>query len=398
MEIFKISKEFEGDRHIWRIVLILSLISIAAVYSSGAGFAIRHSNVTPEWVLLKHTGLLLLGLSVMWYIHKRDFMTFIPWFKLLLYLSPLLLIYTLNWGVEIGGARRWINVFGITFQTADLVRVVLIANLAAMLGSKQNTEFKLKDALYIMGWTGLICAILAVSSFSSALILGVICVLIMWIGRMPGKYLFGLACAVILGVSLVIGIGLVLKSFDIEFGRTQTVIDRIEKYAEKDLDHDGKVGGILGSQSQQREQALLAISRGGLFGQGPGNSVVKYKLAEGDSDFIFSIFLEEYGFLGALVVMSLYLALLYRGIILVQKSTRPFAGLLCIGLILSIVFQAYSHMFINVGLGPVTGQTLPLISKGGTSILFTSVALGLVLSVSREEESRNNPRYDSQGN
>lgn len=387
MNTFRLKDQLQGDKQIWTIAFLLCCVSVASVYSSVAALAARSVNATPEIIIAKHIFFLIAGLFIIYGIHRFNFLNIAPIAKLLLYVTPLLLIYTLMMGKEVGAARRWISFFGFTFQTSDFVRIVLITNLAAMLGGKQNTSIEWKDFRSIVFWTGGLCGLLAISSFSTSVILGFTCCLIMWIGRVPRKFLFSLMASVLIGLVLAVGTGLVLKAFNIEFGRTQVIIDRVEVFVGKDIDNSGLIGGDIGSESTQKDEALLAIARGGLLGQGPGNSAVKYKLAEAYSDFIYSIILEEYGILGGFVVMALYVWLLSRGLWLVKHSTRPFAGLLAIGLTLSIVFQAFAHMFINVGLGPVTGQTLPMISKGGTSILFTAIALGIVLSVSKEEKS-----------
>lgn len=386
MKPFKLSEQLQGDRQIWYIAGFLSLISVAAVYSSVAALAARSIGDSTESIIFKHIVFLIIGLVVMYAIHKFDFMNVAPYAKMLLFIAPILIIYTLVLGKEVGNAKRWISILGFTFQTSDFVRLVLITNLAAMLASKQNMKIERRDFMPIIVWCGVLCGLLAFSSFSTAVILGGTCVLIMWIGRIPYKYLLGTLASVIFFLILAISASWVISSITgKEIGRTQTVIDRMEVFVGKDLDNSGKIGGKAGSTSTQMDEALLAIGRGGFFGVGPGNSAVKYKLPEAYSDFIYSIIIEEYGILGAIVVMFLYLWLLKRGIWLVKHSSRPFAGLLSIGLTLSIVFQAFAHMFINVGLGPVTGQTLPMISKGGTSILFTAIALGIVLSVSKEE-------------
>lgn len=392
MKTFRLKDQLQGDRQIWTIAFLLCCVSVASVYSSVAALAARSPSATTEIILIKHVFFLVLGIMVIYGVHRFNFLNVAPIAKLLLYITPFLLLYTLLMGKEVGEARRWISLFGFTFQTSDFVRLVLITNLAAMLGSKQNTSIEWSDFRSIILWTGGLCGMLAVSSFSTSVILGVTCCLIMWIGRVPRKFLWGLIGSVIIGLFMAVSAGLVLKSFGIEFGRTQVIIDRIEVFVERDLDGSGLIGGNVGSESTQKDEALLAIARGGLVGEGPGNSAVKYRLAEAYSDFIYSIILEEYGLLGGIGVMVLYIWLLSRGLYLVEHSTRPFAGLLSIGLTLSIVFQAFAHMFINVGLGPVTGQTLPMISKGGTSILFTAVALGIVLSVSKEEKSERNNR------
>lgn len=388
MNRFRLKDHLQGDWQIWFITIFLSFFGIAAVYSSISALAYRSSG-SPEMILLKHAFLIGIGFFITYVVHRFDFLNLAPIAKIMLWLTPLILIITLTSGREIGGARRWISVFGWTFQTSDLVRLVLITNLSAMLARKQNTLNNFKDLWPIIIWCGVLCGLLAVSSFSTSVILGLTCLMIMIIGRVPQKYIFRLTGSVFLGLILAFGAGLVSKSmFNKDFGRTQTVIDRVESYIEKDLDGNHEIGGKIGSQSIQQDQALAAVARGGIFGVGPGRSAIKHGMAESYSDFIYAIIIEEYGLMGGVLILALYLWLLARGFKNIENTTQAFGGLLSIGLTLSIVFQALTHMVINVGLGPVTGQTLPLISKGGTSILFTSIAIGIVLSVSRNHETQ----------
>jgi len=281
----------------------------------------------------------------------------------------------------------------LSFQTSDFVRLVLITNLSAMLARRQHVEYKASDLWYMITWIGLTVGLLSISSFSTSVILGITCFLIMWIGRVPKRFLFRMVAVVVMGVVGVLALGLIAKrGANIEIGRVQTVIDRMESFVNHDLDGDGLTGGEHGSLSDQKNYALIAIAKGGVFGIGPGNSSQKNILPDAFSDFIYSIIIEEYGLIGGMAVMLLYLWLLYRGVFNIEFTTRAFSGLLSVGLTLSIVLQAFAHMFINVGLGPVTGQTLPLISMGGTSALFTSVAIGIVLSVTKNHNPEKNEK------
>ncbi|MCR9062338.1 MAG: FtsW/RodA/SpoVE family cell cycle protein [Cytophagales bacterium] len=386
MTALKFKDHLKGDPQIWFITFLLSLFGIAAVYSSISALAYRTSGTT-EMIMLKHTFFVAAGLFITYVIHRFNFLNIAPVAKILLWVSPLVLLYTLFMGHEVGGAKRWISFMGWTFQTSDLIRLVLITNLAAMLARKQNSMDKFKHLWPIIIWCGVLCGLLAISSFSTSVILGITCFMIMIIGRVPGKYIFRLSVSVFIGLFLAFGAGLVSKAFFGKyFGRTETVINRTESFINRDLDGNDLIGGKIGSVSMQQEQAIAAIARGGWFGVGPGRSAVKHRMAESYSDFIYAIIIEEYGLVGGLGIMLLYLWLLARGLKNIATTTQAFGGLLSIGLTLSIVFQALAHMFINVGLGPVTGQTLPLISKGGTSILFTFIAIGIVLSVSKNQE------------
>lgn len=382
---FRLKDHLRGDRQIWLILLLLSLISIIVVYSSVSALAYRKTDGNTEYYLIKHTSLLLVGLFFTFVVHKINIIEYAGIAKVILWLTPFLLIYTLFRGINVGGASRWVSIMGLSFQTSDLVRLVLITNLAAMLARRQNIEYKISDLWSMIIWCGVVCGLLSVSSFSTSVILGITCFMLMWIGRVPTNYLVRMVISLLLGLVLALSAGLILKKYDIRFGRIQTVIDRSEGFIGADLDSDGFIGGE-GNDDTQKDMALVAIAKGGLLGVGPGNSSQKNVLPDVFSDFVYSIIIEEYGIIGGVVVMALYLWLLFRGHWNIDRTERAFGGLLSIGLTLSIVFQAFAHMFINVGLGPVTGQTLPLISMGGTSMLFTSIAIGIVLSVTQTKK------------
>ncbi|RFS15719.1 FtsW/RodA/SpoVE family cell cycle protein [Emticicia sp. C21] len=377
--------KLRGDWQIWFIIAVLSLFSILVVYSASSALAYKRAGGNTESYLLSHTIHLLLGLGVIWCMHRINYTNFAGVSRLLLWITPMLLLYTYFFGTTVGGTKRWINIFGISFQSSDLVRLVLITNLAAMLARRQNMEYNPKTLLGLIFWCGLLCGMLAITNFSTAVILGITCFIIMWVGRVPGRYLIRMAGFVIGAIVIVVSISIFLYNRGVDFGRGQVVLERIEAFAKVDLNGDKVMGNADRDDSYQRDQAMIAIARGGAIGIGPGKSFQRNYLPEAFSDYIYAIIVEEYGFLGAIVTMFMYLWLLYRGLKNVENTNRAFGGLLCVGLTFSIVFQAFVHMFINVGLGPVTGQTLPLMSMGGTSILFTSVAIGIVLSVTKGE-------------
>ncbi|GAB3501771.1 FtsW/RodA/SpoVE family cell cycle protein [Emticicia fontis] len=377
--------KLRGDWQIWFIIAVLSLFSILVVYSASSALAYKRAGGNTESYLLSHTIHLLLGLGVIWCMHRINYTNFAGVSRLLLWITPVLLMYTFFFGTTVGGTKRWINIFGISFQSSDLVRLVLITNLAAMLARRQNMEYNPKTLLGLIFWCGLLCGMLAITNFSTAVILGLTCFIIMWVGRVPARYLFRMAGFVIGAIVIVVSISIFLYNRGVDFGRGQVVLERIEAFMNVDLNKDKVIGNVDRDDNYQRDQAMIAIARGGAIGIGPGKSFQRNYLPEAFSDYIYAIIVEEYGFVGAIVVMFMYLWLLYRGLKNVENTNRAFGGLLCVGLTFSIVFQAFVHMFINVGLGPVTGQTLPLMSMGGTSILFTSVAIGIVLSVTKGE-------------
>ncbi|MGL4629830.1 MAG: FtsW/RodA/SpoVE family cell cycle protein [Leadbetterella sp.] len=382
----KVKIHLQGDKYIWYILFGLAIISTLVVYSAISALAFKRAGGNTELYLLKHIFFLACGLFATYIIHRLDFSKYLGYFKIFLWLCIPLLFYTYKFGVSVGGVRRWIGFMGITIQTSDIVRLVLITNLSAMLAKRQNIEYKPIDLYGMLFWIISLVGILSLTSFSTSIILGLTCFVIMWMGRVPKKYLMGLVFySAILIVGLLLASIVVKRTTNIEMGRLSTVIDRTEEFIGVDLDGNTYVGGEIGSTSNQKNYALMAIASGGVFGKGPGRSAQKQILPDAFSDFAFSALVEEYGMIGGLITILLYLCLFYRGIANVDNTTRAFTGLLSVGLTLSVVLQAFAHMIINVGLVPVTGQTLPLVSQGGTSTMFTCIALGIVLSVTKSQ-------------
>lgn len=363
-------KNLKGDLIIWSIVFLLSMLSILVVYSAVSAPAFKHNAGNTEFYLLKHTTLILLSLVAMWLAHKVDYRYYSTISRLLLWITPLLLLYTFFRGSNINEASRWIMipVINQTFQTSDLAKLALIINLASMLAKRQkNIEDFRRSVFPIMLWCGLICGLIALSDFSTAFLLFMTCMLLMFIGRVPMRYLMGLLGIGILSISLALLVG----------NRGTTFLSRLSSFASNSSTEQ------VSELPYQVEQANIAIARGGVVGVGLGQSQQRYRLPEAFSDYIFAIIIEEHGTKIAFLVILLYLALLYRGMIVASRSNRAFGGLLSAGLSFSLVVQAMVNMAVVTGLGPVTGLPLPLLSMGGTSLLFTGLSLGVILSVSR---------------
>lgn len=353
----------QGDRVIWAVVFALSLISILVVYSSVGTLAFKRST-TAEMYLIKHTFMVFLGLAAMWVAHKIDYRYYSKISRLALWVSVPLLLYTYRYGVSLNEAVRWVNIFGVSFQTSDFASLALIINLASMLSKKQQSIDDIKESLIpLLIWCGVICGLIALSNISTALLLFATCVLVMFIGRVPVKYL-----------AMLFLIGALAGAGAIKFGdRGTTAWNRILAFVE---------GKELPFQAQQ---GRIAIATGGVFGKGPGNSEQRNILPHPYSDFVYAIVIEEYGIIGGVVVLTLYLLLLHRGMKAAYNSERAFGGLLSAGLCFDLVCQAMVNMGVVVGLGPITGQPLPLISMGGTAMVFTGISVGIILSVSRGE-------------
>jgi cell division protein FtsW len=360
-----LDKNLQGDRVIWGVVFALSLISVLVVYSSIGTMAYRKS-ATPEFFLFKHTIFIFVGLAAMWFAHKIDYRYYSKLSRLALWISVPLLLYTFKYGTVINGAPRWISIPVIgTFQPSDFASLALIINLASMLSKKQQNIDDVKDALIpMLIWCGIICGLIALANFSTAVLLFATCMLIMFIGRVPVKYL-----------AMLVLIGLLAGSAAAQFGnRWETVKSRVMSFV------DGK------ELPFQAQQGMIAVASGGITGKGPGNSVQRNILPNPSSDFVYAIIIEEYGMVGGVVILALYLVLLHRGMKAAYASERAFGGLLAAGLSFDLVCQAMVNMGVVVGLGPITGQNLPLISTGGTGMVFTGLSIGIILSVTRGEK------------
>jgi cell division protein FtsW len=357
-------KNLQGDKVIWATVFGLSLISILVVYSAIGTRAYRESAST-EWLLLKHTIHILIALGAIWVAHKIDYRFYSRLSKIGLWISIPLLIYTFTNGVSINDASRWIAIpiFG-SFQPSDFASLALIINIASMLSKRQQNIDDIKESLIpILMWCGVICGLIALTNLSTAILLLATCFLIMFIGRVPVKYL-----------AMLVLVGILAGAAAIQFGvRGETAKNRITNFVEgKELPFQAK-------------HARIAVATGGVVGKGPGNSDQRNILPHPYSDFVYAIVIEEYGMIGGIVVLALYLILLHRGMKAAYNSERAFAGLLSAGLSFDLVCQAMVNMGVVVGLGPITGQPLPFISMGGTSMIFTGLSVGIILSVSRGE-------------
>jgi cell division protein FtsW len=374
----KLFNYLKGDKVIWAVVFILSLISILVVYSSSNALAQRSKSGNTEAFLIRHAGQIFAGLMIMFFVHRMNYKYLSRISQVALWLSVPLLIYTLFGGRSSGEASRWLEIPGIklTFQTSDFAKCALIIYIARVLAIKQDKLIDLKIVFWqLLVPIGMICALILPANFSTSALIFVTCLLILFIGRVPIKFILGIIGITLVGAALF-GTVIWYKPDIVKRGPTWKA--RIENFIAGDA-----------QSNYQAEQAKIAVAKGGLFGLGPGNSTQKNFLPQSASDFVYAIIIEEYGFLVGLFLLFLYMILLFRAIRILRNSEKTFGGLLAVGLCMSLVFQALINMAVAVNLFPVTGQTLPLISMGGTSIWFTSITIGIVLSVSKEttEES-----------
>jgi len=381
-----ILKNIEGDRAIWAIVAVLAILSFLPVYSASTNLVYVVNNGTTTFHLFKHAFLLSCGFLIIYAVHKIPFRYFSGGSVLMIPFVILLLIFTLTQGKTIGGANasRWIQIpfIGVGFQTSTLAGLVIMVYVARYLARNKDKIINLKETIFQL-WlpVAVILALILPANLSTTAIVFFMAMLLAFIGGYPLKY-----------ISYVVGIGVLMlalfvltaKAFpDVMPNRVDTWISRIENFSDKNAE-----------EGYQVEKAKIAIASGGLKGRGPGKSVQKNFLPQSSSDFIFAIIVEEYGLFGALVVILLYFLLLFRIVMAAKKATSIFATLLIIGVGLPIIVQALINMAVAVNLFPVTGQTLPLISSGGTSIWMTCFAIGIILSVTTNKEKKEHPENE----
>lgn len=370
----QISKYFKGDKVIWWVAVFLAIFSILAVYSSTGALAYRNQAGNTEAYLIKHLGIFILGFLFMFGAHWVPYRYYSRLSQLLLYIVVLLLFITLFSGTSINQASRWLVVPGtsLTFQTSDFAKLVLIMYLARLLAKKQGQIHNFKEGFQpIIIPVILVTALILPANFSTAAIVFTTAVVVMFIGRVNFKYI---GLMIVSGVVLLMLLLLIARVKPDILPRLDTWVSRIESFSVDD------------QETYQVKQSKIAIATGGFFGKMPGKSIQRNYLPHPYSDFIFAIIVEEYGLLGGSFLVFLYLVLLFRGVRLANKAPGTFGAFLSIGLSFSLVFQAMINMAVAVNLLPVTGQPLPMISMGGTSIFFTCITLGVILSVSRQTE------------
>jgi len=360
------------------VVLILLVISLLSVYSSTGSLAYQHRSGNTFYYLFRQLKYILLGVAIIFFVHLIPYRVFSRVSIFALYLAIPLLVLTLVVGTNINEATRWLEIpgTGLTIQPSDFAKIALVMYLAKILSVNQNN---IRDFKGVFGKISmaivLTCVLILPANFSTAAIVFVTAFTLMFVGRIPVKYLTLFMVTGILALSIFIGGALLLD----KEGRISTWKNRIEAYVDGDSDN------------YQADQAKVAIVQGGLFGKGPGNSTQRNLLPHPYSDFIYAIIIEEYGSLvGGFLVIALYLWLFFRAGLIIRRSKSTYGAFLAFGLSMGLVLQAFVNMAVAVGLVPVTGQTLPLVSMGGSSIFFTSMATGMILSVSwgtREDES-----------
>ncbi len=380
----RIIKKLEGDKAIWLITFLLMTASLLLVYSSIVTLAYKYHSGNTTFYLLRHGFFLLAGIGIVYAVHRIRYTYLSRVSQLLLFISIPLLLLTLLMGANINEASRWlvIPVINQSFQTSDLAKLALILYVARMLSLKQKDINSFNGAFVpIVAPVLIVCALIFPANFSTAAVLFSVSLVLMFVGGIPLKYLLGLVGTGVFLVAFALLIGKVVPDL---IPRAGTWVKRIESFSSPDS-----------KGNYQVEQSKIAIAKGGLFRIAPGKSTQRNFLPHPYSDFIYAIVIEEYGSLGGGVILLLYLMLFFRAMRIAAKKPNSFGALMVVGIAFGLVFQALINMAVAVNLLPVTGQPLPLISMGGTSMWFTCIAIGILLSVSRSLENETQEEVQS---
>ncbi len=392
---YHLTHRTKGDKVIWALVVLLALISMLVVYSATGSLAYKNYKGNTEIYLFKQVAFIVLGIGIIYFAHRVNYIIYSKIAQFLFLLSIPLLIYTLFFGLSMNEGSRWIRlpIIGMNLQTSELAKLALFMYLARLISKKQDVikDFK-KGYLPLIIPVGIICVLIAPANLSTALLLGASCMLLLFIGRARTKHLL-LTVGVVLVPVLFLVIAAVIshRSGDESTteikkeaaskltARVDTWISRVEHfiYGGKNADDD---------DAYQVNQAKIAIAKGGFFGVGPGNSTQRNFLPQAYNDFIYPIIIEEYGLVGGAFIVFIYLVFLFRSIKIFRRCPFAFGAFLALGLSFTLAIQAIANMAVSVNLFPVTGVTLPLVSMGGSSFLFTCFSIGIILSVARNVE------------
>jgi cell division protein FtsW len=383
-----------GDKVIWTAVFLLAIVSLLVVYSSTGLLAYKMYKGNTEVYLFKQFAFIVVGVAIIYFAHEVNYTIYSRVAKILFLLSIPLLLYTLFFGVKLNEGSRWIRlpIINLTFQTSDLAKLALFMYLGRLLSKKQDVikDFRTGFIPVIMP-VAIICLLIAPANLSTALLIGATSLILLFIGRVSAKHLLLTVAVALIPVIILVGAAMIRHSSNGGatekprteghsglFVRVDTWISRVETFIYGGIDND--------ENNYQINQAKIAIAKGGILGLGPGNSQQRNFLPHPYSDFIYAIIIEEYGLVGGIFIMLIYLVFLLRSIRIFRRCPFAFGAFLALGLSFTLVIQALANMAVNVNLFPVTGVTLPLVSMGGSSFLFTCLAIGIILSVARNVE------------
>ena len=387
-------KNTRGDKYIWGIVLVLALISVLVVYSATGSLAYKMNKGNNEVYLLKQVSYTVLGLMVMYFLHRFNYTLFSRIATILFFISIPLLLYTLAFGTKINEGSRWIKlpVINLTIQTSDIAKLALFMYISKIMSKKQDVikDFK-KGFLPVVIPVAIICILIMPANLSTALLTGATSLLLMFIGRISLKHIALTILIALIPLAFIISVAWLTYDKTNHSEKSKPVVaeklksvGRFGTWVKRVQDH---LFASTAETPYQVQQAKIAIAKGGiLLGKGPGNSEQRNFLPQAYNDFIYSIIIEEYGLFGGAVVIFIYLLFLFRCIKIFRNCPYAFGAFLALALSFTLVIQAIANMAVNVNIMPVTGVTLPLISMGGSSFLFTCAAIGIILSVARNVE------------
>ena len=365
--------KLEGDKTIWTIVFSLLTISVLVVYS------VEGLSATTS-----HVRNIFIGLVSMYMVHKLKFKYFSKLSVVAVLMSVILLIVVLLIGIEINGAKRWIFLAGLSFQPSDLAKISILVLMCRQISKYRDYLHDWKGFIwYLFGPLVLICLLIYPSNFSTSALVFLNGFFLMIFAKIHYKFLLSIVAVGLCVVGITYLGGKYIPSFQKSFTRSVTWVSRIDAFLSANSENH------LKDENRQQNEAKIAIKNGGLFGEGPGKGVQQHFVYAGESDFVYVLTIEQYGIIfGGLLPMFLYLLFFYRSIVISRNISSVFGSLTIASLSFAFILQAAVNMAVNVGLIPVTGQTLPLISKGGTSIIFTCIAIGIILSISKNTEDR----------
>jgi cell division protein FtsW len=383
-----------GDNVIWTAVFLLAIVSLLVVYSSTGLLAYKMYKGNTEIYLFKQFAFIVVGMAIIYFAHQVNYTLYSRVAKILFLVSIPLLLYTLFFGVKLNEGSRWIRlpIINMTFQTSDLAKLALFMYLSRLLSKKQEVIKNFRSGFIpVITPVAIICLLIAPANLSTALLIGATSLILLFIGRVSARHLLLTVAVALVPVLVLVGAAMVRHSSNGGatqkprteghsglFVRVDTWISRVETFIYGGVDN--------GDNNYQTNQAKIAIAKGGILGLGPGNSQQRNFLPHPYSDFIYSIIIEEYGLAGGIFIMLIYLVFLLRSIRIFRRCPFAFGAFLALGLSFTLVIQALANMAVNVNLFPVTGVTLPLVSMGGSSFLFTCLAIGIILSVARNVE------------
>lgn len=388
----------KGDQVIWGLVVLLTLMSLLAVYSSTGSLAYKYYKGNTEIYLLKQIGFIIFGIAVVYFAHRFNYTVYSRIAQIAFMISIPLLIYTLFFGVKMNEGSRWIKlpIINMTLQSSDFAKLALFMYLSRSISKRQDQIKDLrKGYLPLIAPVVLVCALIAPANLSTALLLGASCMLLLFIGRASMKHLL-----VTVGIALIPLVFLVLAAIsqhdrssvetatvETTTQTTSTLTRRVSTWVSR-VEHFIYGSEDVNDDAYQVNQAKIAIARGGLMGVGPGRSTTRDFLPQAYNDFIYAIIIEEYGLIGGAFILFVYLVFLYRCIRIFKRCPYAFGAFLALGLSFTLAIQAMANMAVTVNLFPVTGVTLPLVSMGGSSFIFTCLSIGIILSVARHVEQQ----------